>query len=112
MRVGSEELRVHSDARQRARAADRDVSGAPNPLADAGVDRAAHRRRDAAWLAARLRDAETRVVPVLGAQSLVAPGPAPAAVLLPAPAALPLAAPGAVPILLGETEGRAYFALE
>jgi NAD+ diphosphatase len=46
--------------------------GRPNFYATGGIERAAHLRADAAWLAARLADPATRVVPVWRARNLVA----------------------------------------
>jgi len=83
----------------------------PNFYAANGLDRAGHRRRDAAWLAERLAHPETRFVPVWRSQSLVlglASG-APEAVLLAREA---LVALEGEPILLGLREERAYFALD
>ena len=50
----------------------------PNFYAGAALDRAALRRRDAAWLAARLADPATRLVPVWRSYSFVAHGDTPA----------------------------------
>ena len=83
----------------------------PNFYAANGLDRAGHRRRDAAWLAERLAHPETRFVPVWRSQSLVlglASG-APEAVLLAREA---LVALEGEPILLGLREERAFFALD
>ncbi len=46
-----------------------------NPFAGAALDRAADRRVDPQWIAARREEASTRVVPVWRARNLVAPGP-------------------------------------
>lgn len=83
----------------------------PNFYAANGLDRAGHRRRDAAWLAERLGDPETRFVPVWRSQSLIMglAGGAPEAVLLGREAII---AVEAEPILLGLREERAYFALD
>ncbi|MGE5200482.1 MAG: NAD(+) diphosphatase [Acidobacteriota bacterium] len=83
----------------------------PNFYAANGLDRAGHRRRDAAWLAERLAHPETRFVPVWRSQSLIMglAGGAPEAVLLAREAFL---AVESEPILLGLREERAYFALD
>jgi NAD+ diphosphatase len=44
----------------------------PHIYDNAGLDRAAERRRDAAWLAARRREPDTRMVPLSGLRVLVA----------------------------------------
>ncbi|HTZ81255.1 MAG TPA: NAD(+) diphosphatase [Stellaceae bacterium] len=83
----------------------------PNFYAANGLDRAGHRRGDAAWLAERLTHPETLFVPVWRGQSLVLPnGGAPAAALLARDALAAVAEEGAV--LLGLSEERAYFAID
>jgi len=79
---------------------------------DAAFDRAAERRQDAAWLAARLADPGSRVLPVWRGRCLVRAGEA-------VPQALELAAhdSGAVgdvghAVLLGTQAGIAWFALD
>jgi NAD+ diphosphatase len=42
-----------------------------NFYASAGIDRAGHRRKDAAWLAERLAHARSRFLPVWRTQNLV-----------------------------------------
>ena len=74
------------------------------------IDRATELRRDEAWLAARLADARTRVVPVWRNRNLLAPGDEPAPIYLaPAPEVL---ASGEAPVLLGLVEDVAYFAID
>ena len=46
----------------------------PNPLSDPNFDRAAHRRLDAAWLAAAMQSPDSYVIPVWQARSLVVAG--------------------------------------
>lgn len=85
----------------------------PPPIyADPGLDHAAHRRRDEAWLAARRRDPATRVLflsglkfPVLGAED---------APQLYAPSLAELDGDSLPPeaIFLGEDGGVAWFALD
>lgn len=75
-------------------------------------DRAVERRRDAEWLAERLTDPTTRVVPVWRERNLVTRGDDPRPVLLSlADAERFIRAPGA-PILLGQDDEAAYFAVE
>ncbi|MDE2165227.1 MAG: NAD(+) diphosphatase [Alphaproteobacteria bacterium] len=75
-----------------------------------GLDRATHRRKDAAWLVAQLEHAGTRFVPVWQAQNLVigADGLAPRAVLLERAQFVP---EGDV-VLLGLAGDHAYFAID
>jgi NAD+ diphosphatase len=81
---------------------------APNFYVAEGFDRAAHRRKDAAWLAARRADPDSLIVPVWRARNLVVLGEPPAA-LFPD---MGLVAPfGEDPLIfLGETAEHAYFA--
>jgi NAD+ diphosphatase len=81
----------------------------PNVYAG-GLDRAAHRRKDAAWLAAQLEHANTRFVPVWQSRNLIlgADGLAPRAVLFERPQFVP---DGDV-VLLGLAGGGAYFAVD
>jgi NAD+ diphosphatase len=76
-----------------------------------GLDRASHLRKDAAWIAARLADASSRVVPVWRGLNLVAGAaePAPRAVFLAVDAIAAL--PGTT-TLLGIHEECAYFACD
>ncbi|HYL33960.1 MAG TPA: NAD(+) diphosphatase [Stellaceae bacterium] len=85
------------------------MHGLPNIYAG-GLDRATHRRKDAAWLAAQLEHAGTRFVPVWQARNLVlgADGLAPRAVLL----ERAQYAPDGDVVLLGVGGGQAYFALD
>lgn len=86
---------------------------APNFLAGATIDRAAHRRKDEGWLAERLRDPETRVLPLWRSQNLVVGEDEPRAAAISAlEAAGLLAAEGAQPVLLGMLDGAACFALD
>ncbi len=75
-----------------------------------GIDRASERRRDETWVAGRLEDAQTRIVPVWRNRNLVAPGDDPApAYIAPSPKIL---AWGGEPILLGLVDDVAYFAID
>jgi len=78
-----------------------------NPL-----DRASERRSDPAWLAERLRDPETRIVPLWQLKPFLAPGDVAGAAWLAPELVLPLAAPGVEPVFLGVGEGVAHFALD
>jgi len=79
---------------------------------DAGFDRAAERREDAAWLAARLRDPASRVLLVWRGRTIVRRLPdVPEPVVLAPAAAAALADPGEA-ILLGTQTGAACFALD
>jgi NAD+ diphosphatase len=88
---------------------------APNFYASGGLDRAADRRRDEAWLAARLMDERTRFVPVWRAHNLItngegsSAGPAPA--FLRADQAAALLAEGAEIAFLGLVGEVPHFAL-
>jgi NAD+ diphosphatase len=74
-----------------------------------GLDRAAHLRKDEAWLAERLRDESSRFVPVWRGQNLIASGgdAEPRAVFL-----SPQEAEIADAVLLCVLEGCAYFAVD
>jgi NAD+ diphosphatase len=81
-----------------------------NFYAAAGLDRAGGRRKDAAWIAARLEDPRSRFVPVWRSQNLVVslPGTEPRAAFL---ARHEIAVEGEW-ALLGVIEDCAYFALD
>ncbi len=83
-----------------------------NVFAGSPLDRAGHRRADAAWLAERLSDPGSRFVPVWRSRSLVTVGEAAAAVRLGAAAAAELIADGASALFLGIEGGAAHFALD
>ncbi len=76
-----------------------------------GLDRAAHRRREPEWLAARLAHPETLFVPVWRGQNLVASVAegAPTATLVSREALVSIEGES---VLLGLREERAYFALD
>jgi NAD+ diphosphatase len=80
----------------------------PNFYAAAGLDRAGHRRKDAAWVAERLADPATRFVPLWRSQNLVLEAEA-RWVLLAAEEIEPFVAE---PVLLGLAEQRALFAVD
>lgn len=84
----------------------------PNFYAAGGLDRAALRRRDAAWLAARLADPATRLVPVWRSQSFVALGEVPAAARLGADIAGELLSTAGIVVLLGLVGEVAHFAVD
>lgn len=83
----------------------------PNFYAGTALDRVALRRRDAAWVAERLGDRRTRLVPVWRSQSFVAHGERPAAAHLAVEMAMELAADAEF-VLLGVIDEVAHFALD
>jgi len=81
---------------------------APNFYVAENFDRAAHRRKDEAWLDARRTDPNSLIVPVWRARNLVALGEPPAALF---PDMTLIARFGEDPLIfLGETPEHAYFA--
>ncbi len=84
----------------------------PNPYAAGRLDRAAHRRRDDRWLAERLADAGSRVVPVWRARNLVRTVAAPAALHFPPAAVADLHAAADFVAFLGLVDDRAHFAID
>jgi NAD+ diphosphatase len=84
----------------------------PNFYAGARLDRAAMLRRDAAWLAARLADPATRVLPVWRSQSFVVAGDMPAAAHLAAGLARDLIDAAESLVLLGLVGEVAHFAID
>jgi NAD+ diphosphatase len=88
----------------------------PNFYASGGLDRAADRRHDEAWLASRLMDPRTRFVPVWRAHNLIVngsgpeEGPMPA--FLSAEQAAAMLASGAAVAFLGLVGEVPHFALE
>ncbi|WP_448189366.1 NAD(+) diphosphatase [Azospirillum sp. sgz301742] len=80
----------------------------PNVYACGSIDRAAHRRKDPAWIADARAAPETRIVPVWRARSLViGPEEQPVAALLPADSDW-----GEDLVLLGVQNGAALFAVD
>jgi len=84
----------------------------PNPYAAGRLDRAAHRRGDDDWLAARLADPGTRIVPVWRARNLVRSLDTPAALHFPPDAVAPLIAETEFVAFLGLVDGAAHFAID
>jgi NAD+ diphosphatase len=82
----------------------------PNIYADVALDRAAHFRRDEAWVKARLADRASRILPVWRSRSLVIEGEMPSTVLLDAHDGLLLQLEAVV--FLGLMNDVAYFALD
>jgi len=82
----------------------------PNIYASGGIDRASHLRGDDAWLAGRLADPESRLVPVWRARNLVDLNGSPAPHLLPPDPAL--LAEAQATALLGLVDGIAHFAVD
>jgi len=82
-----------------------------NFYADCGLDRVSEKRKDAAWVAARLADPATRFVPVWRSRNYVKPQEA-EAILLEGDLARVMA-PGEIePVLLGVASEIAYFAID
>jgi NAD+ diphosphatase len=85
----------------------------PNPYASGPLDRAAAIRKDPAALDARLRRADTRILPLWQAKSFVAgPAGAPRLAFLAAAETWWRERPGAEAHFLGLTEEVAYFAVD
>lgn len=84
----------------------------PNFYASARLDRAALLRRDAAWLAARLTDPATRLLPVWRSHSFVVTGEVPAAAHLAAGRAGELVELAETVVLLGMVGEVAHFAID
>lgn len=82
----------------------------PNFYASGAIDRMGHQRRDPDWLAARLADPATRLVPVWRSHNLVIEGVEPTAVTLPPDPALIAEARNVV--LLGDRAGIVHFAID
>ncbi len=76
------------------------------------LDRAGMARRDDAWIAERLADPGSRIVPVWRDRNLVGGGEAPAAVLLAAAEAGVLLAEAVEVAILGLADATAYFAAD
>jgi len=81
-----------------------------NGLCGYVVDRVTHLRKDTGWLAARLADPASRVVPVWRSRNLIHVGDDLSAVMLSSEQAGELLALAETVVLLGEDEGIAYFA--
>jgi NAD+ diphosphatase len=85
---------------------------APNFYAETGLDRMALRRGDEAWLAELLAHADSVILPVWRARSLVLRGAeTPQPIMLSGAEAAALLE-GAVTLFLGMRQGRAHFALD
>src|SRR5690348_12369205 len=78
----------------------------------ASLDRVALRRRNSAWLAARLAEPRTRLLPVWRGQNLVRQASAPAAVVLELAEAPALVQASAEVALLGLVDDIAHFAVD
>jgi NAD+ diphosphatase len=83
-----------------------------NVFAASPLDRVAHRRGDAAWLAEHLTHPASRFVPVWRTRSLIVAGASSSAVRLDATAAADLLAGGASVVFLGAAGEVAHFALD
>ncbi len=84
----------------------------PNFYAAGPLDRAHLRRTDAAWLAERLADPMTRIVPVWRVRNLVRRAERPEPVTLTVEQARELLRDGMEPMFLGQVETSAYFAID
>ena len=84
----------------------------PNVYEAGGLDRAALRRRDEAWLAAQLAHPATRLVPVWRSRNLVLDPEHPAPALLGAGGAAELVASAGCVVLLGLAGETAHFAVD
>ena len=82
----------------------------PNFYASGGIDRLAGQRRDAGWVAERLADPATRLVPVWRSHNLILEGDSPRPVILPPEPALLAAA--SVVVLLGSIGEAVHFAID
>ncbi len=76
------------------------------------LDRASDRRRDEAWVAERLADETSRIVPLWRDRSLVKTGATPEAVYLTGGAAKAVLAEAATAVLLGLEDTIAYVAAD
>jgi len=82
----------------------------PNFYASGAIDRLSGQRRDAGWVAARLSDPETRLVPVWRSHNLVVEGASPRPVILaPEPALLAVAS---TVVFLGSVGTAMHFAVD
>ena len=84
----------------------------PNFYASAAVDRQGHLRRDDQWLAQRLADPATRILPVWRTHNLVIAGSTPSAAWLSVERAAVLLREGREVAFLGVHESIAHFAIE
>ncbi|MGE0255034.1 MAG: NAD(+) diphosphatase [Alphaproteobacteria bacterium] len=82
-----------------------------NIYASVALDRVSHLREDAAWLAARLADPGSRLLPVWQSRSFVALGE-PALAALPASCCIDLQNGDEAPVLLGVIDDQAWFAVD
>lgn len=83
-----------------------------NVYAGCPLDRAAAQRRDAAWIAARLAEPTTRILPVWRDRNLVAEDDPPRPVFVPAAAAEALLAQASTVAFLGLAADCAHFAVD
>ena len=82
----------------------------PNFYASGGIDRAAHRRVDDAWIAAQLEGRQARIVPIWRTRNLILPGNPPQGVVLESNRGLLVAASALV--FLGLIDEIAHFAAD
>ncbi len=83
-----------------------------NFYAGGGIDRVSHLRTDAAWLAARLDDPSTRLIPVWRSQSLVVNGESPGAVRIALAEARGLLELARISVMLGLIDDAAHVAID
>ncbi len=84
----------------------------PNAYTGSPLDRAAHYRDDADWIAARLEDPTSLFVPVWRAKSLITADDEPRALFLTGEAATPVRTAGGPWAFLGQQSERAVFAVD
>jgi len=82
----------------------------PNIYANAELDRAAHLRRDDAWIREKLADTSSRLLPVWRSRSLVIEGEVPASVLL--DPGQGMTADAQMVVFLGLMDDVAHFAID
>lgn len=84
----------------------------PNFYESGGLDRLSHLRGDADWLAQRLRDPATRILPVWRTQNLIVAGTAPVAAALSVSTATEFMTSASELTFLGLIDSAACFAIE
>lgn len=87
------------------------VSGKRQVFTGSPLDRAAHNRRDAAWVSARLGDPSTRVLPMWRLKPLIVPGAEPSIAWL-SPGQADAAVAAGTSVFLGLDDGIAHFAVD
>lgn len=90
---------------------DHDQHVARNIFAEFALDRASRRRQDESWVRERSRDPMTRFVPIWDSKVLVTDGSKPRPILLRPEDSQRTLQQAESTVLLGESEGRTYFAV-